>query len=76
MPRIVVTGLGCLDAVGSNVASTWEAIVSGKSGIEPVAGWDTEGWPFRLAGEIKDFQPRSFNTEDLDIPTFLRNRGR
>ena len=25
---------------------------------------------------IKDFQPRSFNTEDLDIPTFLRNRGR
>jgi cell division protein FtsZ len=23
-----------------------------------------------------DFQPRSFNTEDLDIPTFLRNRGR
>jgi len=25
---------------------------------------------------IPDFQPRSFNTEDLDIPTFLRNRGR
>ena len=25
---------------------------------------------------IKDFQPRSFNTEDLDIPTFLRNRSR
>ena len=25
---------------------------------------------------IQDFQPRSFNTEDLDIPTFLRNRGR
>ncbi len=25
---------------------------------------------------IKDFKPRSFNTEDLDIPTFLRKRGR
>jgi cell division GTPase FtsZ len=24
----------------------------------------------------KDFQPRAFNTEDLDIPTFLRNRTR
>jgi hypothetical protein len=23
----------------------------------------------------RDFQPRSFNTEDLDIPTFLRNRS-
>jgi cell division protein FtsZ len=26
--------------------------------------------------ETRDFQPRSFNTEDLDIPTFLRNRNR
>ena len=25
---------------------------------------------------VKDFQPRAFNTEDLDIPTFLRNRSR
>ena len=24
----------------------------------------------------RDFQPRAFNTEDLDIPTFLRNRSR
>ena len=24
----------------------------------------------------REFQPRAFNTEDLDIPTFLRNRGR
>ena len=31
-----------------------------------------------LAGpnEAADFQPRTFNTEDLDIPTFLRNRSR
>jgi cell division protein FtsZ len=26
--------------------------------------------------QARDFQPRAFNTEDLDIPTFLRNRGR
>ncbi len=25
---------------------------------------------------VKEFQPRAFNTEDLDIPTFLRNRSR
>jgi len=28
------------------------------------------------SGRPSDFQPRTFNTEDLDIPTFLRNRGR
>lgn len=27
-------------------------------------------------GKPSDFQPRTFNTEDLDIPTFLRNRTR
>jgi cell division protein FtsZ len=27
-------------------------------------------------GKPGDFQPRTFNTEDLDIPTFLRNRTR
>ncbi|GAG56631.1 unnamed protein product, partial [marine sediment metagenome] len=27
-------------------------------------------------GKPSDFQPRTFNTEDLDIPTFLRNRSR
>ena len=58
MSRVVVTGLGCIGAVGANVASTWEAVVSGKSGIEPVSSWDATGWQFRLAGEIKDYQPR------------------
>jgi cell division protein FtsZ len=28
------------------------------------------------ASQSKEFQPRAFNTEDLDIPTFLRNRSR
>jgi hypothetical protein len=28
------------------------------------------------SSSAKDFQPRAFNTEDLDIPTFLRNRTR
>ena len=32
--------------------------------------------PVSSSGEKSDFQPRSFNTEDLDIPTFLRKRRR
>jgi cell division protein FtsZ len=30
--------------------------------------------PQPVRASSRDFQPRSFNTEDLDIPTFLRNR--
>jgi cell division protein FtsZ len=38
-----------------------------------------EGESSQKTGEAdreKEFQPRSFNTENLDIPTFLRNRNR
>jgi cell division protein FtsZ len=40
------------------------------------ASREPEDAPQPVQRVIKDFQPRSFNTEDLDIPTFLRNRGR
>jgi len=26
--------------------------------------------------QVKDFEPRAINTEDIDLPTFLRNRNR
>jgi len=32
--------------------------------------------PQQQPQQNREFQPRAFNTEDLDIPTFLRNRGR
>ncbi|HEY5668845.1 MAG TPA: cell division protein FtsZ [Anaerolineales bacterium] len=47
--------------------------------VEPAA---TEVHPSATPASIpvgqpaREFQPRAFNTEDLDIPTFLRNRGR
>jgi cell division protein FtsZ len=46
--------------------------------VEPVA---SESRPsvvpasIPVSQPVRDFQPRAFNTEDLDIPTFLRNRG-
>jgi 3-oxoacyl-[acyl-carrier-protein] synthase-1 len=58
MRRVAVTGLGCITAAGPNLATTWEAVTSGRSGIERVAGWDVSEWPHPLAGEIKDYQPR------------------
>jgi cell division protein FtsZ len=32
--------------------------------------------PIPVSQSSRDFQPRAINTEDLDIPTFLRNRSR
>ena len=55
---VVITGYGCLTASGADAASTWEAVLTGQSGIQEAETWDSSGWPYHLAGEIKDYSPR------------------
>lgn len=52
--RVVVTGLGIVSPVGNDVASAWDSILSGRSGIAPVARFDTAGFPTHFGGEIRD----------------------
>ena len=51
---VVVTGMGCVTPLGSDVASTWEAATSGRSGVGPITRFDAEEFPVRFAGEVKD----------------------
>lgn len=53
--RVVVTGLGMLTALGHDVASTWEGIIAGKSGISLIDHFDTSNYPTRFAGIVRDF---------------------
>lgn len=53
--RVVVTGLGMLTPLGNDVASTWEGIVAGKSGISLVDHFDASSYSTRFAGLIRDF---------------------
>jgi len=56
--NVVITGYGCLTASGADVTATWESVLAGESGIREAETWDSSGWPYRLAGEIKDYNPR------------------
>jgi 3-oxoacyl-[acyl-carrier-protein] synthase II len=53
--RVVVTGLGVVSPVGNDVASAWDALVSGTSGIAPVSRFDASAFSCRFAGEVKGF---------------------
>jgi 3-oxoacyl-[acyl-carrier-protein] synthase II len=53
--RVVVTGMGMLTALGNDVASTWEGMVAGRSGIGPITAFDPSRLQARIAGEVKDF---------------------
>lgn len=53
--RVVVTGLGIVSPLGNDLATSWDGIVNGRSGIGPITHFDTAGFSTRIAGEIRDF---------------------
>src|SRR5689334_16786506 len=57
MKRVAVTGLGAVTPIGNDAGATWEAAVAGRSGIDWIRSFDTDGLPVRVAAEVKDFDP-------------------
>ena len=58
--RVVVTGLGTLSPVGNNADEFWSSLVQGRSGVGLITKFDTTGYPTRIAGEVKNFDPLDF----------------
>ncbi|MCG7868045.1 MAG: beta-ketoacyl-[acyl-carrier-protein] synthase II [gamma proteobacterium symbiont of Stewartia floridana] len=54
--RVVVTGLGMVAPVGLDVASSWENIQAGKSGIQPITHFDVESFSTQFGGPIYGFE--------------------
>jgi len=48
------------------VTSFWEALVAGKCGIGPITKFDTEKFKVKVAGEVRDFDPRAY-MEKIDV---------
>src|SRR5229473_4538857 len=57
LPRVVVTGIGLLTPVGNDLASTWEALCQGKSGVGPITSYDSSRFRVHFGAEIKNFDP-------------------
>lgn len=67
--RVVVTSIGAITNVGSDAASSWDALVRGRSGITPITGepfraFPDEQWAVKIAGSISD----------SEIPDYLTSR--
>ena len=60
--RVVVTGLGLLTPVGCTVASAWENILAGKSGIGPITRFDASSFPVTFIGSLHDFKSDDYLT--------------
>jgi 3-oxoacyl-[acyl-carrier-protein] synthase II len=60
--RVVVTGLGIVSPIGSAVATAWDNVVNGRSGIGPITAFDVASFPTRFAGNIQGFNVEEYLT--------------
>lgn len=58
--RVVVTGVGLLCGVGNTAPEIWQQLLAGASGMAPIQGFDTTGFPVTFAAEVKNFDPLNF----------------
>ncbi|HKG57102.1 MAG TPA: beta-ketoacyl-ACP synthase II [Candidatus Limnocylindrales bacterium] len=52
--RVVVTGMGALSPLGNDVASTWDGLVAGRSGVRRIESFDPSRLTSQIAGEVHD----------------------
>ena len=55
MRRVAITGLGAVSPLGLDAPSSWDAAVSGRSGVGFIEAFDASAYPVRIAAEVTDF---------------------
>lgn len=55
--RVVITGLGCVTALGDSTDALFAALCAGKSGISDIESFDVSTFSVRFGGEVKNFDP-------------------
>ena len=58
--RVVVTGLGALTPIGLDTDTFFNSLLAGKNGISLVEAFDTEKFPCKIGGEIKNFDANQY----------------
>lgn len=60
MNRVVITGIGAITPLGHTFNESWSAAKAAKSGIKPITKFDVSDLPWRFAGELKDFDAKTY----------------
>ena len=74
MNRVVITGMGAVTPVGSDIETLFESLSTGRCGVGRITRFDPEGLKIRVAAEVKDFDPERFgisrgDTRRMDLFT-------
>ena len=58
--RVVVTGMGAITPLGKSVPEFWDGMVAGRSGVHLATRYDIADFPYVIAAEVPDFEPRDY----------------
>jgi len=66
--RVVITGTGCISALGNTAGAFWDGCLSGRSGIAPISGFDMTGIRFQNGAQARHFDPSKHFDDKQLIP--------
>jgi len=71
--RVVITGLGIVSPVGNDIATAWDNVVNGRSGIGRISRFDPADFNSHIAGEVKEFDVTAYipAKEARQMDTFI-----
>lgn len=57
---VAITGIGVINPLGLGKEAFVEALLAGKSAIQPITRFDASGLPVQVAGQLNDFAAKSY----------------
>jgi len=57
--RVVITGMGTVNSLCSDLRGFWQGLCAGRSGIGPIEQFDTSAFKVKFGGEVKGFDPEA-----------------
>src|SRR5690242_12435174 len=65
--RVVITGMGAITPVGNDLETFWSNLKNGVSGIRRIESFDVSTYDCRIAGEVRDFDPKPYFKNPKDV---------
>ncbi|HYI15609.1 MAG TPA: beta-ketoacyl synthase N-terminal-like domain-containing protein, partial [Thermomicrobiales bacterium] len=57
---VVITGIGCVSAVGAGREVNWSTILAGKGGVASINRFDASDFPVQIAAQVTEFEPARY----------------
>jgi 3-oxoacyl-[acyl-carrier-protein] synthase II len=65
--RVVITGMGVITPIGNDLDTFWQNLQNGVSGIGKITAMDASGFDCQIAGEVRNFEPKSVFNNPKDV---------